>query len=377
MSTLHYNIHNRIDVFVDGRLPRPITSTIDFQIGYFKTADARAMSPHRIDVRPYSEFGPGSDVVFDSFHLLRGVTGSCVDNPERRWAIRREEHGFSVFTDESLVITPFVQLLLMEHGISLVHAAAVADEAGRVTLLAGAGGVGKTAILGHLVREHGYRLLGDDNVGLKEDGTCLSMPRSFVLKEYHRTVYPEVFDRLGVGAESRGRKLAKSAVYGLIGVLGANAPFIGLSKVLLKHLGLLDRVSHRLAAPPKFDFLATVPVEEIFGSGCVAAEGKLDRIVFLQRYEGADLVAESISEEDLAGRMNAIILHEWSDSMRMLFTLGAFAMVDLDAYFGRVSAFIRGAICGKEAQILRIPAKVPPRDLANFFYSHFGSLQTV
>ena len=202
VTMTHYAIHDLVDVLVDPRVNESIIDSIDFQIGYFKTTDNQLSAPHKIIVKPYDDFIPDPALIFDTFHLTRGISGQYLDDSNDKVALKRDEYGYTIYANSpNFLINLFIQLLLIEPGISMVHAAAVADRKGNVTLLPGAGGVGKTAILGCMVKEYDYRLLGDDIIGLSEKGDCLSFPRSFVLIEYHRSVYQEVFQQLNIGKQ--------------------------------------------------------------------------------------------------------------------------------------------------------------------------------
>ena len=63
--------------------------------------------------------------------------------------------------NEWLVIA--IELLLLQQDKTLIHAAAV-EKNNKALIMPSWGGVGKTAIVCRLVREHGWRLLGDDLV---------------------------------------------------------------------------------------------------------------------------------------------------------------------------------------------------------------------
>ena len=123
----------------------------------------------------------------------------------------------------------------------------------RVTLLPAAGGAGKTALLGYMVQEFRSRHMGDDIVILGKAGNCLSFPRSFVLKEYHRSIYPEVFQRLNLRTKSS---------YKVKRFLIDNAPFLGIAKTILRRRRIYYKVAQSINLIPH---LAEVPVEEIFG----------------------------------------------------------------------------------------------------------------
>ena len=233
----------------------------------------------------------------------------------------------------------------------MVHAAAVCDQQGQATLLPGAGGVGKTALVGYLVKEQGFKHLGDDIVILGKDGGCLSFPRAFVLKAYHRSVYPEVFERLNI---------KKGINYGLKRFVVENAPFVGIAKKMMRGSSLYHKVG-RVVNSGAFE--AAVPVEEMFGAQNVGQGGRVDRIIFLERYEGKDFRIEKIDEESLCRRMFSILHHEWVASMAQCFSLGALEVVDLPVYFRKVAETLRSCISGKKCQVLSIPAAASPRDL--------------
>jgi hypothetical protein len=78
------------------------------------------------------------------------------------------------------VLWPLLECELAARGLYLVHAGGV-EKNGRATLIAGRGGVNKTAIVAELVRR-GWRPLGDDFVLLGADGKggarVLAMPTS-------------------------------------------------------------------------------------------------------------------------------------------------------------------------------------------------------
>lgn len=67
--------------------------------------------------------------------------------------------------------------------------------------------------------------------------------------------------------------------------------------------------------------------------------------------------------------MFAIIHHEWVDGMRQFFTMGALDMVDLLSYFQNVEAIMRSTTSGKNSELLLIPAKASPHELAEYYFS--------
>lgn len=278
------------------------------------------------------------------------------DDADNEVAVEKNDKGFVIYASvPNFLINLFIQALLIKDGYSMVHAAAFENNNGDITLLPGAGGIGKTALLGNMVKDHHYRLLGDDIILLGENGTCLSYPRSFVLKEYHRSVYPEVFQRLNI---------KKGGNYDLKRFIVDNAPFTSVIKNILRSKKLYSKVTQAINLTP---YLAAVPVEEIFGTESVCPQGNLENILFLERYEGEKTVINPIDTGELSRRMFAIIWHEWVGSMRQLFSISAMGLFDLSHLFSCTAQIIHSAISGKQSQIISIPNRTNPKDLADTF----------
>jgi hypothetical protein len=350
---IRFTIHDMIDVLIDPRVGEPLIRAVNFEIGYFEnTQETMAVAPHQIIIKPYDDFTPDSAYPFQTFHSSRGLQGCCFHDRTEGIAVEKQDRGFTIYSDTpNFLINLFIQLLLIENDYTMVHAAAIVDKDNRVTLLPAAGGVGKTALLGYMVQEFRSRHMGDDIVILGKAGNCLSFPRSFVLKEYHRSIYPEVFQRLNLRTKSS---------YKVKRFLIDNAPFLGIVKTILRRRKIYYKVAHSINLIPH---LAEVPVEEIFGENTLAHKGVIERVIFLERYEGSTFKFEEISEDSVCRRLLAILHHEWVVSLEQFLTLGAMEVVDLPNYFQEVIQVIQSGISNKECHIMYIPSNAPPIDL--------------
>jgi hypothetical protein len=356
-----YNVHELVSVCVDGSMSASLIDALEFQIGYFKCKEGEErVTPYEIRVFSYKRNVRAiKEKAVSEFHLSHGVKGEIVHEPKKQLAVEKNPNGFTIYSDSpNFLINLYIQLILVSEGYTLIHSAGYCDGGDNATLLAGAGGVGKTALLGHIVKRFGYRHMGDDIVIVGKDDVCLSFPRAFVFKEYHRAVYPEVFREL---------KIPRWSTYGIKRFAIENAPFLGVTKRLLRRSGLYYAVAGSLNLAP---YLAAVPVERIFGKGSVASKGKIDQIIFLERCSGNEFVLDEMSSLAMSRRLFSIIHHEWSAVLEHLFVLGAMELVDLPEYFGRVSKIIEKVIDKKTLLMLNIPHTAGPEELASQYEIH-------
>jgi len=87
---------------------------------------------------------------------------------ETRWMVRLEGNAAAQVMMHHLTMTPWLQLALSVRGFVPMHAAAAVhpDDPARSVLLAGRRGVGKTTLMGRLLRE-GFHVVSEDRVFLK------------------------------------------------------------------------------------------------------------------------------------------------------------------------------------------------------------------
>lgn len=354
-----YAVHNLVKIEIHDKLIDAIGSSLEFQIGYFKITDTSKYSTAQADIkiRPYDELLSKLHTFKDisEFHLSRGVSGKCLYNESKRLGIIKTNNGYDIYADApNFLINLYIQLVIYNKGYSMVHAGGFARNNG-ITLIAGAGGVGKTALLGHMVKFKNYKILGDDIAIIKNDGTCLSFPRAFVFKEYHREVYPELFKELNI---------PKWSTYKLKRFIIENIPFTGLIKSFLKKVGKYYSVAANLGLDP---YLATVAVDKIFGDNVVLDQGNIKNVIFLERYNGRDFICEHIDKQSMGKRLFAIIHHEWNAVLCELFELGSLEIINVSEYFYKVEQNINEFIQNCNLKILRIPNGASPNQLASYF----------
>ncbi len=357
-----YLIHDLISINTSSNLNKLVAEGIDFQIGYFKVReDSISKTPYTITVRPYLEFEANTKNNESKFYLLHGVEGLYINDSKNKIAIRKTPSGFDIYTQRYFLINLYIEIILLEKKIVLVHAASVSDKCGNIILLPGPGGVGKTALLGMLVQNDGYKILGDDIVAVSADGNCYSFPRSFVLKNYHREVYPRVF-----------KELEKNIFFSSSAIIKKH--FVFLKDKDMSFIDLVKKIlysSYMFFKSKDSIMVSSVPVVNIFGNDSICSKGKISKIIFMERYKGKVFIIKEISINSLCNKMFSIILYEWVNSMGQFFTLGAMELINLPEYFRKTQDTLKAAIMlNKKSKILIIPDNSSPQDLYQYFSKH-------
>jgi hypothetical protein len=341
-----------------------VRSATDFQLGHFALADGTAAPADLplIKVEPYPRLLTPAGVV--KFQAMRAEPGRLLHSPEGRHATRRTADGFEVFSDSpEVLVVLLLQTIALRKGRTFLHAAAWCDASGSVTLLPGPGGVGKTALLSAAVLRHGARLLGDDLVLVGAEGAA-AFPRAFVLKDYHRSLFPAAF--AGARQERRTRDRWRPVVK----FFRENAPFHGVFKSLFRRAGRLESASswlHTHATPPEY---LTVPVARLFGPERIGANGPVRRVIYVERYEGGEFRLAPLAAEAAVQRSLAVLHHEWSDYLRWFCALGAVEVVDLGAHFRATEAAMRAAFSQAQISLLQVPVNASPEALEQAFATH-------
>lgn len=358
MSSHRYDIHGMVEVLISEDVRPEVVKEIEFQIGAFRDAQNSPPNPDvpKINIKSYlagSSYWQGKEEAL--FYQSRGVIGQYVRNDEDKMLVGRGANELNVCADyANFLINLYIQLAIVKQGFTMAHAAAYRSSSGTINVLTGAGGIGKTAVLGYAVSEKGLPHLGDDIVILGGNGECKAFPRQFVLKAYHQEVYSKVF---------KEKRLPRWNMYGLKRFIIDNAPFVGFAKKTLKRSGCYYRVANLLRPQP---YLATVSPDELFGQGSMIRSGTVGRIVYMDRVSRPDFAVRAITAEELVNRMVSVIHYEWKDVLTHLVTLGALDVVDVAGYFDGAIAVFRQVVDKAELIQIDIPEKATPQELICF-----------
>lgn len=268
--------------------------------------------------------------------------------------ITKKEKGFDLSVsqecNEWLVI--LLQISLLEIGYTLLHAAAL-EKDGEVLLLPSWGGVGKTATVCRFVREHGWKLLGDDLVILGKE-RILPFLKPFVIYPYHKNLFPELF---AAGKNHTVKNIAVSSWMSKIipCVKRMLRPFPMILAFLRKHNPQSMRV----------------PPQRIFRKDQLSSGGIVKKIVWLERSKktGIDFIA--CSEELLASKATGVTCVElFSARLEAVFHMCGAGMIGFNDVFIRMQDILKQAFNKKECFLLSIPVTVPIEEVGTTIYQN-------
>jgi hypothetical protein len=353
-----YNIHNLMYIILCREVSDLIIKDINFQIGFFLTDnnfDPKDLP--KIFIYPYKNknnfIDANSHKIF--FYDEVGVLGSYLDNSEKRLFVCRKNKDLIICADHpNFLINLYIQILLIEQNCTLIHASAYQAKSGKINIFTGAGGTGKTAILGHAVSQMGLKYLGDDLVIINLSKECFSFPRHFVLKKYHSQIYSKTF--------------SESKIYNfnfsyLKRFLHENLPFVGIIKTLLKKIGFYYRIADKIR--PK-DFLTTISPEKIFGINKFVNRGTIGSIIYLDKTIDNNFLINQTSAHILSNRIMSVIHHEFRDYNNHLLSLGALNVINYNIYMKNTSEILNDILNNIQLFKLSVPNNSNPADLIDF-----------
>lgn len=230
------------------------------------------------------------------------------------------------------VLDQAIQLRQLESEQTFVHASAI-ERDGRVTVIAGWGGAGKTSSVMDLVSSGDYRFLSDDLGIMTSSGSFSRSPKRI-------QIYP----------------------YNLIGLPAA-------ARRLMAPRGPVDRMHWAVRARVKGanGVRRRVSAEQFFGQDSVARGGTIDAFIHLERGPFAAPVLTPSTPDELARRSSQILLHELNPMVEIgaaLAGAGVAPAHHTEAWRERSERVIMGALSGVRCYTLSVPEKTTPSELS-------------
>lgn len=274
-----------------------------------------------------------------------------------KYGIRLERNDISNITlnvsqecNEWLVIC--IQLLLIELNCTLIHGAAL-EKNGEVILLPSWGGVGKTATVMRMVRDNGWRLLGDDLVILR-DNDILPFLKPFVIYPYHKSLFPEIFN------ENKGRVVTNLKVNKL------------MSKIIPVAKRTMRLIPGLLAFARKHNPQSMrISPNAIFAKEQLSCGGQLKKVVWLERIVDKKVSYSEKNIEYIASKTVSVSMMElFSDRISCVFALCGTGIFDYQNIYIKMYNLILSVYKNKVCYELDIPTFIPIDEVGNVVLKH-------
>lgn len=188
---------------------------------------------------------------------------------------------------------PPIQKILTTHGVTFVHSLGVELD-GRGVIFPASGGVGKTSLVSYLRNIPGFRFFGDDFVIVAENGIMYSFPSDFSIYPYHLKLFPEI-KNMEQGKYLKNRKYISW--------------FYFIRKVINYIAKRLSIFSHPLLSGWNAEY-AKVPATALVVKEKIGDKINLSASVFLERYNGKEIVKEELSSKETVEGILEILKRE-------------------------------------------------------------------
>jgi hypothetical protein len=329
--------------FRDTAAARPLAAAETFrrQLGGFESTDDRGIT-YRIVVDDYDRLplDQGPCRVAPGYAWYRD--GLFVNHGERL-AFQTSNETLYVWAERRspVTVTYLLQILLLPLGMTFVHAAGVSVR-GKGLLFPALGGIGKTALIAHLLDRPEARLLGDDYVLVAEDGMLRGFQAPFSLYPYHRDVFPAFFRASGLR------------------ILPGSLPFRAARRIL-DALGIWRLLEGKV--PVEY---GVIPAPLLYASDRLETSPvPVHAVYVMQRVRGlAAMQVRPASIEEISTFAGNVLLYEWHPLARMLaaqLTLSGTAVSD---YLRRVQEVVaRGLGGAARLRVIELPQELTPAEV--------------
>lgn len=337
---MFYDIHGFAKVKVVSR-SAAVREGYDHYFRAFKTTPFEGEADY--EVYDFFDFKKPADTT-DLGNGWRGFTDGMF-SPRERYAFTWKRGKVKEFASYANRATNFwLQLLLVPHGMSLVHAAGLAIGKKGV-VFPGFGGVGKTLLIAAMRDRKNVHFFGDDFVIVDRTSRMYSCPSDFSIYPYHLPAFPEL---KGTPA---ARYLGRRRTFALYYWLKRAVNFIA-KRTVTPGRPLFEGW---LAPYTKVAAEVLVPREQ-WGT-----ETMLTASLFLKRGSGDKIVTTRISAKELTARLLRILHMELGEGMDYLHILAKSRLIDEHAFIRDEAAIIKDCVAKLACYEVLIPERMDPQ----------------
>ena len=351
---MYYRLANKVGIFIDECFETKFGAMGMDVLAEKITADQFSLcisilSIHYTDKIDHQNCNEDGEYYYSRDRFIDPGLGVCIE--------KKSEMSFSIRANQECPewFMCMLEIVLLKAKVTFVHCAAI-EKNGKTLFLPARGGVGKTATVVKMIREHGWRLLCDDLLLLDgENCDVYSYHKKFVIYGYHKNLFPELF------SERRSPIKSKTVNH----AFGKMIPMV--KKVLRTVPGLLA------FARENNPMQMRVYPKEIFTPDQLAyhTEG-ISETIWLERTTATDITLKNCSVEEIASRCAAVTMSELTyGSMNLnncLFTMCGSGMLQYSEIYTRIYQIVLDCVQGTAPRILGIPQDVPVEKVYQMVY---------
>jgi hypothetical protein len=342
-----FNIHNLVEVSIDKKYPW-VSSLAGILADVAAFTPAPSPTP---SVRLRLNFTKSISML-NMKEVGDGVWTDGTTLVDRKYRVQFScpEAGVLALTTDNLCLEWFawtMQLALLMSNATFVHAASV-EKDGKALVFPAWGGVGKTGLVAGLIENHGFKLLGDDLIILKGDGTLYAYPKPMVIYPYHKTAFPDFFSgKHGpVAPACMNGWLSKAAV---------------VVKPMLRGFPYVLRLA-RKHNPQS----TTVNPSKIFGEDKLTAMAMPSVIAWLNRVDGIEMAEITPDDGTIFSKILGSTISQFDPRCVSLtnYAMGL-GILDADKMYTEWMQTLRTGLSRTSPHILRLPNSLAMEDLHN------------
>jgi hypothetical protein len=330
---LYFNVHGIVTMAV--ATDAPTADQISSMFGAFR---ADGLDADRVDVVVTGDIDDRGELSLVEQELAYSDT--TVRMPHAGVQLVRDAGGRWHVQGAGELLTsllPVIDLVAVEHGHAMIHAATM-EIAGVGVAMPAAGGTGKTSTIAKAMRAADAAFMGDDWAFVSEDGELLGYAKPMFIKPHHRTIYPHLFQ----GAR---KPLVPSSLSAPVGRLTTIVHPVFARHPRMAAFSRRWSPEHRMVSP-----------HEALPGTPIAARAPLRLAVFVERWQGSEIRVIEQTVPWLAARL----LGNWHIEMArhsrdVLTALGASGVVPLDQIFARKAAILRLALQNARISLMQVP----------------------
>lgn len=222
----------------------------------------------------------------------------------------------------------------------MIHGAAVEHD-GEVYLMPSWGGVGKTATVCEFVRNHGWKLLGDDLIIIR-DGCAYPFLKPFVIYPYHKDVFPEVF------ASVQNHIIKNNTVSRFMSKM-----IPSIKRILRRFPGLM--AFFRKHNPQSI----RISPYELFSSDQLSKGGKPVRTIWLERSCSDKLQLKSVDISEIVSKTITVTSCElFTSKLNDFYQMCGCGLFNYDETINQMYGIIHQTFNNTECMTLEIPLSV-------------------